>query len=54
MDIIKAIWKDKYRVIECVKQFQNVGIKLSAQDFDVSEYAKNIWIYYCKKLIKVI
>lgn len=27
-------------LIECVKQFQNVGIKLSAQDFDVSEYAK--------------
>ena len=32
-------------LIECVKQFQKVGIKLIAQDFDVSEYAKKYMGY---------
>ena len=27
-------------LIECVKQFENVGIKLTAEDFNISEYSK--------------
>ena len=29
-------------LIDCVKHFENVGIKLSADDFNISEYSKSL------------